>query len=57
VNPFMGDMPLASIANGAAKGLVAQMVAEKRAPKTIKNVIQIIKMIVASAINDAGDQI
>jgi hypothetical protein len=35
----MGGMPLASIANGAAKGLVAQMAAEKRAPKTIKKLI------------------
>lgn len=53
----MGDMPLASKGNLAAKGLVAQMVAEKRAPKTIKNVIQVVKMVVASAINDEGDQI
>ena len=57
VNPFMGDMPLSSVGNLAAKGLVAQMVAERRAPKTIKNVIQVVKMVVASAINDEGDQV
>jgi integrase len=57
VNSFMGDMPLSSVGNLAAKGLVAQMVAEKRAPKTIKNVIQVVKMVVASAINDEGDQV
>ena len=57
VNPFMGAMPLSSVGNGAAKGLVARMVAEKRAPKTIKNVVQVVKMVVASAINDEGDQI
>ena len=57
VNPFMGDMPLSSVGNLAAKGLVAKMVAEKRAPKTIKNVVQVVKMVVASATNDEGDQI
>jgi integrase len=57
VNPFMGDMPLSSVGNLAAKGLVAKMVAEMRAPKTIKNVVQVVKMVVASAINDEGDQI
>jgi len=53
----MGDMPLASVGNPAAKGLVAQMAAENRAPKTINNVIQVVKMVVASAINDEGEQI
>ena len=53
----MGDMPLSSAGNLAAKGLVARMVAENRAPKTIKNVIQIVKMVVASAINEEGDQV
>jgi len=57
VNPFMGDMPLSSVGNLAAKGLVARMVVENRAPKTIKNVIQVVKMVVASAINEDGDQV
>ena len=57
VNPFMGDMPLSSVSNLAVKGLVAKMVAGMRAPKTIKNVIQVVKMVVASAVNDEGDQI
>ncbi len=57
VNPFMGDMPLSSVGNLAVKGLVAKMVAQKRAPKTIKNVVQVAKMVVASAVNDEGDQV
>jgi integrase len=57
LNPLMGDMPLSSVGNLAVKGLVAKMVAERRAPKTIKNVIQVVKMVVASAVNDEGEQI
>ncbi len=57
MNPLIGDMPLSSVGNLAAKGLVAKMVAQKRAPKTIKNVVQVVKMVVASAVNDEGNQI
>jgi len=57
VNPSLGDLALASVGNLAAKGLVAKMVAEGRAPKTVNNVIQVVKMVVASAINDEGEQI
>jgi len=46
----MGDMPLSSVGNPAVKDLVAKTVSENRAPKTIKNVIQVAKMVVASAI-------
>jgi integrase len=55
--PCLGDMPLSSIGNPPAKGLVGQMLAERRSHKTIKNVIRVAKMVVAFAINDEGDQI
>jgi integrase len=56
VNPNLGDMPLDSVNNLAMKQLVANMLVGGLAPKSISNYTQIVKMIVASAVNEQGEE-
>ena len=56
--PELGDIPLESVNNLAVKLLVAKMVAGgKLGPKSINNYVQVVKMVLASAVNDNGEQI
>lgn len=55
LNPNIGDIPLASINNGAMKHLVAKMVAAGLLAKTIVNYSGLVKLIVASAKNKDGE--
>jgi integrase len=57
VNPNLGDMLLDTVNNLAMKQLVAKMVAGGLAPKSISNYTQIVKMVVASALNEQGEEI
>jgi integrase len=58
LNPELGDAPLESVNNLAVKLLVAKMVASgKLGPKSINNYVQVVKMVVASAVNENGEQI
>jgi integrase len=58
LNPELGDVPLESVNNLAVKLLVAKMVASgKLGPKSINNYVQVVKMVVASAVNENGEQI
>jgi hypothetical protein len=55
--PNIGDKPVADVSNGVLRELVAKMVAAGLSPKTIVNYSQVVKLVVASAVNDEGDQI
>jgi len=58
LNPNIGDMPLDAVNNLAMKQLVAKMVASgELGPKSIGNYTQIVKAVVASAVNEEGEQI
>jgi integrase len=58
VNPNIGGMPLDAVNNLAMKELVAKMVASGQlSPKSIGNYTQIVKMVVASAINEQGEEL
>jgi integrase len=57
INPLLGDMPLASVNNLALKELVCKMAEAGFTPKTMRNYLQVTKMVVASAVNEEGDQI
>lgn len=63
INQQIGEMPLSGVNNLAVKNLVAQMAAEQKngrrrfAPKSITNYVQLIKAVVASALNDKGEEI
>jgi integrase len=57
LNPNLGDLPLSSVNNLAVRGLVATMVKAGVSPKMISNVIQVVKMVVASAVNGNGEEV
>jgi hypothetical protein len=55
--PALGDVPLASVNNLALRTVVATLdqAKPKLSPKSINNYVQIVKMVVASAINEDGE--
>ena len=63
INLQIGEMPLSEVNNLAGKEFVARMAAEKKngtprfAPKSITNYLQLIQMVVGSALNDKGEAI
>jgi len=57
LDPYLGDLPLSSVNNLVVKGLVTRMVEAGRSPKMVGNVIQFAKMVVASAVNENGEEI
>ena len=57
LNPHLGDLPLSAVDNLAVKELVSKMAAAGLAPKSIHNYVQVVKMVVASAVNDRGEEI
>ncbi len=56
INPAIGDLPLSEVNNAALKGLVLTM-AGKLGPKSIDNYAQVVKMVVASAVNKEGEEV
>ncbi len=56
LNPFVGDLPLASIDNRTAKDLVARLSESQLAPKTIVEIFGVLKEVLASTINGEGKQ-
>ncbi len=57
LNPLLGEMPLSSVDNLAAKELVAKLSNANLGAKSIQNYFQVLKMVVASAVNNQGNQI
>jgi integrase len=57
INPRVGEMPLSDVKNQAVKDLVSEMSKADFSPKTIWNYVQVVKMVVASAIGDDGEEI
>jgi integrase len=57
INPRLGDMPLSNVNNLVLKQLVSDMAEAEYSPKTITNYVQVVKMVVASAIGDDGEEI
>jgi hypothetical protein len=57
LNPNIGDLPLSSINNLVARGLVTKMTEAGLSPKMCNNVIQVVKMVAASAVNENGEEI
>ena len=57
VLPNIGDKLLAEVSNGVLRELVGKMTAAGLSPKTIVNYSQVVKQVVASAVNENGDQI
>jgi integrase len=57
LNPVIGDLPLASVGNGTVKVLAAKMHEAKLSAQTMTTYVNLVKLIVASAIDGNGDQL
>ena len=57
LNPNLGDLPLSSVNNLAVRGLVTKMTDAGMSPKMVNNVVQVVKMVVASAVNENGERV
>ena len=63
IDAQIGEIPLTSVNNLAVKELIAKMASEVKkdkprfSAKTISNYVQVVKMVVASAVNDKGEEI
>ncbi len=55
--PHLGDLPLKEVNNAAAKSFVAAMVKAELSPKTINSYFGVVKAVVASAVDEQGEQI
>jgi site-specific recombinase XerD len=57
LKPHLGQVPISAVNNPVLKELVSQMAAAKLSAKSIHNYVQIVKMIVASAVNEQGEEL
>jgi integrase len=55
--PHLGDLLLSEVANSTLRELVSKMAEAGLSPKTIVNHAQVVKMVVASAVNVNGDEL
>jgi integrase len=55
--PNIGNLPLSEVTNKAARELVEKMTVAGLSQKTIISYFQVVQMVVASAVNEEGDQI
>jgi len=57
INSKIGSMQLADVNNRNMRDFVAQMASDQFSPKSIENYLAVIKSVVASALNERGEQI
>lgn len=57
INPNIGDCHVGDVNNGVLKKLVAIMSKKGLSPKTIENYIQVPKMVVASVVDEDGNEV
>jgi len=55
--PMLGNTPIADVSNAALRSLVDKMAEEGLSAKTICSYAAVVKMVVASAINEEGEQL
>jgi hypothetical protein len=57
LNPNLGDFPLASLNNLSVKNLIVKMHEAGLSPKSIANYVGLVKLVVASAIDNEGEEL
>jgi hypothetical protein len=57
INPNIGDIPLEGVNNLEVKNLVTVMCDGGLSPKSVENYVQVVKMVVASAVNEQGEEL
>ena len=57
LNPNLGDLPLSCLTNATVKTVVTKMHEARLSAKTISNYVGLVKLVVASAIDENGDEL
>lgn len=57
LNPNIGELPLSEVNNAALKALIPKLRLGGLGPESIKTYVNVAKMVVASAVNDEGEQL
>jgi integrase len=57
LNPLIGEIPLSYVGNRTMKSVVEKLSKKELAPATIKNICLVVKLVVASAVDDDGNQL
>ncbi len=57
LNPLIGEIPLSDVGNRTMKSVVERLSKKKLAPATIKNICLVVKLVVASAVDEDGNQL
>jgi integrase len=55
--PDLGEMPIAEVSNGALRELVGKMSKAGLSPGSINAYVKVVKLVIASAVDENGDQI
>jgi integrase len=55
--PTLGEMPLSRVDNKTVKSLIEKLTKAKLSPKTIVSIVEVVKLVVASAVNENGEEV
>jgi integrase len=55
LNPYLGELALADVGNRTMRSLVEKLAKKKLSPATIRNICLVVKLVVASAVDDDGN--
>jgi integrase len=57
LKPTLGEMPLSNVDNKTVKSLVEKLTKAKLSPKTTVSIVEVVKLVVASAVNENGEEV
>ena len=57
LNPAIGNMPIADVNNSALREVVKRLHEAGLRPKSIRNIVQVVPMVVASAVDGEGEEL
>jgi integrase len=57
LNPLIGEIPVAEVKSKTLKNVVERLVKKELSPQTLKNILQVAKLLVASVVDDEGDPV
>jgi len=57
LNPIIGEIPVAEVKSKTLKSVVERLVKKELSPQSLKNILQVAKLVVASVVDDEGDPV
>jgi integrase len=57
LNPTIGNMPIADVNNSALREVVKKLHEARLRPKSIRNIVQVVPMVVSSAVDGEGEEL